>query len=213
MYLQIKHLSFVACFGLMILFTIPSSRYPRIQQNIQHDEVREAVKKYQGTLDVLFPRDEGNLKETDYRIVLRFHPSFSAESQIVMSKMTGGSIQIVSYTLPGQKSSVGDLLQELEIRGINSPDEIARRFQVVRKDVTLNPQVVDDLIRRYSALRINPALDYSASLDPSMYELWYDSVFNKLHVSVMGPSFEKAPRADALFSWMNDVRLAVEKSR
>lgn len=193
----------------VVFFSVPGVCYSRPQESVQHPGDQPALHTYQSTLNLLFPRARPNFRETDYRIFLRFRPSFAPESQVVISRLTDGTIEVVSYSLPDERTTVKDHIDTLVMRGIEDPVQLAKHIKVKRAQVGLSSGALEQLMETYSQLRISPSLDTRIALDPTMYELWYEATGNQLYISLAGPDYTYAPKADPVIRWMNEVRLAV----
>lgn len=201
------------CACISCCFLIPLVGTPREWQagSDHKSSFVGASERYERTLDLLFPREVDNPKKhLRSRIVLRFRPSFAPESQIVISRYADGGAEVMLFSLPAERGSVADHINELVERDIEDPTEIARQIKVERKRVDLDSSVIDALLQRYSDLRVAPSLDTQITLDPTFYELWFETGSNRFHLSLAGPDYSYAPKADPVIRWMNDVRLAAQ---
>jgi len=78
--------------------------------------------------------------------VLRFRPSFAPESQILISKNTDGTTEILRLSLPEEKGSVADHIERLVEQNVDDPAEIAKRITVERTVAKPGSSVIDVLL-------------------------------------------------------------------
>jgi hypothetical protein len=199
---------FFVCSLVLSTFALAQSGAPR-----ERNGVLTATDRYQKTLDLLFPQERPDFRKVSYQIFLRFEPSFSPESQIVMTRQKDGTTDVFLYSLPDERSSVADHINELVMQGIEDPLEISKRLRVDHRLVSVQRDVVERIVREYADLRISPLLDTRITLDPTTYELRYESVSNQLRVTLAGPDYSHAANADPVVRWMSETRLAVVGNR
>ncbi len=181
---------------------------------------------YNRVLDILFPRDDPDPSQTVFALVLRFKPSFSPESQIVIKKDVNKveKVEVVVYT-----SLDGDIYQRLnealERGGKEDAAKMAKSIRVKRRTVSIHYTLVKQWHKNFldsisGSLKVfeqkldkyDEAGTVSFALDGTTYDLWYEQGVHKMAFSLY--DFEGDTPGDdgefRLVQWMNAVRREVE---
>src|SRR5437870_7883792 len=87
-------------------------------------------------IDIVFPRDQGNFRDQtkEFTIILRFSSAFEVESQINITKHTGGRIDVTAFSLPdGSKKIAEQLNSILQETGTEDAEQMAKRINVQKR--------------------------------------------------------------------------------
>src|SRR3989304_4709192 len=87
---------------------------------------------YYRVVDVVFPRPSQYERDIAYTIVLRYLPSFAAESQIVINATQEGGFNVISYTLEGESPNINNDTREFreKVKCTDDPAELAKAVHV-----------------------------------------------------------------------------------
>lgn len=188
---------------------------PKTYKVVSH-ETHERV------MDIVFERDEAR---PDYDFVLRFEPSFSPESQIIIRKGIG-KIEVVEY-----RSLSGNIYQKLNgvmaRGGKEDPIEMAKSIQIERRVIAVpigqirqwRASLADSIsasmkVWEQRSAEVEKGVG-TITLDGSFYRLWYDQVGSHISIKVLDDevSDREVTGELALVRWMNSVRLDTTKRR
>lgn len=179
--------------------------------------------QYEHALDVVFPRPTrgpGDFRAVDYTIVLRYQPSFHAESQIVFEKDTNGKLLATEYTLPDGAPSVSTRLWKIyEARRCPTDADLAGIITVNR---SLDPvpnevkKLVIQLFEQRITLMIDPAMRIDLNSksprllveDGAGYHLWLNGLQNSAFFDLHSGPFQSP-----LYDELDHLRLAVEDAK
>jgi len=176
---------------------------------------------YERILDLAFAHEQPSPKQLQYSMVLRFMTSTHAESEVVISVFTNGSIQENFWQISGQSAwnAANDYIQKNS--GNTDVEQIAKLIQTQRRLISVRPDQVtlwySDLLksmRRSTAqLQEETALfkktgETPVYLDGSTYELWLDQGLTNVHWTVMDEEVDDTNPTghSAIARWMNEVR-------
>lgn len=202
----------------LLLMCVACTAHAQDEQSLSNISVEE----YDQVMDLLFPLDELR-NDRESVTILRYKPSFEAESQIVMIRREG-YFQIVEY-----KSLDGNLFYRLDgmssVREL-SPAEMVKKVRVAKRELRVPyPEAQEwrrNLLASVYAYMRPKSLKYSpppkvisVMMDGTSYELWDTWGRWNLHFELQGGSTHKgAPPLEASFiKWMNVVRQAVAKRK
>lgn len=176
--------------------------------------------EYNHALDLVFPRSTRTpaaFRELDYSIVLRYQPSFHAESQIVLEKDTNGKLLATEYALPDGAPSVSTRLWKIyEARRCPTDADFAGIITVNR---SLDPvpnevkELVIQLFEQPITLMIDPdmRIDLNSKSprllveDGAGYHLWLNGLQNSAFFDLHSGPFQSP-----LYDELDHLRLAVE---
>lgn len=173
---------------------------------------------YDLILDSVFPRDAMDV-EVGFGLVLRYRPSFDAESQITVNKK-GGKFTITEYRVTGE--SIYSRIQDLESVDAKQASQIAAQIPVTVKVRSVNSKefeiwmnefytMFNDSLRSeklYYAKNPNEILQVE---DGTRYELWYRGRF-QLYYRRQGTNLNYYKKTeDRVINWMKQVSRYVEK--
>jgi hypothetical protein len=184
-------------------------------------------KTYDDVLDVVFPREIENKRETVWQLVLRFMPNSEPESQIVIRKT------IVGYELIELKSSNGvifsTLNQWITKNGKEDVLEMAKVIKVEQREVKTNSKVITGWYNIFfeSIPLTAQSLKFSSQefertngsiglrLHGTYYEVWFLYKGNKINFVIYDQEVNdnKITGEYALVKWMNKVRLQIKKKK
>jgi hypothetical protein len=175
---------------------------------------------YDRVLDSVFPRDYTHSPKLDYVLILRFEPSFHAESQVVIQTLDGGKVDAWLYT-----STSGGIWQTcndyIERTGREDAAEIARSIHSQKDSIVVSKtkarewhaslfsslsQSVDELKKASEEREKTGSM--TIVLDGTRYELSYVQGMVELHwefwdVEIVEP---RSTSVSALARWMNGIR-------
>lgn len=172
-------------------------------------ELASVSSPYQEVLDILFPRDE-TLVEKEFTLVLRFMPSFDAESQLNVAKYRDGRIEAVLFTISNNKNVHYQLVDLRKQTGREDPEFLAKAIPVDKRVITRPARVWLRLRDRFGAVRFSPRFDTRLYIDPTRYDLWYKSVSNQAHFSLADTDTGKGRYDSPLVAWMNEALRTVK---
>jgi hypothetical protein len=170
-------------------------------------------KTYHKVLDLVFPRDILNDQKSDYTFVLRYEPTFGAESQITITERAGRA-EVVKYTsLDG--SIEMRLNQFVQRRHKEDALRMARLIRIRKeyaiisvKDIKLLSESFLDALRLSERARLNPAKDrITITADGTGYRLWYKGETEVQ--SDFGSNIPTRRIESPLLDWMKGVYLKV----
>jgi len=205
----------LSLFILMVCCVTASAQSARIRPV----DVSETT--YERILDLTFPRSVLQQGDAQYVFVLRYEPTWEAESQITIV-VRAERIEVVEYT-----SSDGNIYLKLEtlLKRTHSlrPVRVARQIRIRRRVVPLPLDVAiqikerffDDLaisLRRERAIFDNPPKTVVVPVDGTNYRLWYKGIGDfKYQLSGSGPRSPTPADEDPLIAWMKSVLKNLDK--
>jgi hypothetical protein len=181
-----------------------------IKEPLHHPGLREPPIEvtYRQVLDLLFPCEA----QGEYYLILRFLPSGTPESQIVISRTEWSTYELDYYFLPGGSKRVAEQIQGMIRQNLpDSPQELAKRIKVQHKKLRDAPPAVASLMTDYFSLKAPPQLDSRVVVDGTRYELWFItlSAQNVFYLSVEDEDPD-GPVKNRIVNWMNRVKAAVD---
>lgn len=185
----------------------------------------DMLQEYDYALDLIFPRAKSpaSFRGIDYRIVLRYLPSFRQESQIVFTKRANGRLETKEYNLPVGDESLWTRLSKIYEAGRCPTDADIKATKVIIKSFDPTPkdieQLVNGLFRQPITLIIDPNMQTSLNSesprivmeDGASYRFWLDGLQNSAFFELQGPyggQFDSP-----LYDEVDRLRLAVESAR
>lgn len=167
---------------------------------------------YYKVLDLLFPRDVLQDHTLHYVFVLRYEPTFYAESQLIIMERWGKT-EVVEYeSLDG---SIEMKLNELVRRtGIEDAVQMAKQIRIEKRDIKMSHSDIGILHRQFferlrlserRLLRSRPD-NVEVTLDGTTYRLWYSGIVD-IQSEFSGSGLKVPPRRDEppLIGWMKNV--------
>jgi hypothetical protein len=182
-----------------------SSNYPRSESCSADSNTT-----YNRVLDLLFPREEGDFLSKEFILVLRFRPSFDPESQVNITKYKDGRTEVILYTLSSKKNVHYQLIDIRKQLGSDDAQVLAGAIPVQKKVLKSLSTELQRLVNQFANLRFSPKLDTSLYLDPTQYEMWYETVSNEVYFSFAGPETGKRHYENPIINWMNKVLQTIE---
>jgi hypothetical protein len=182
------------------------------------------LETYDKVLNLLFPLDELNAVGSAWGFVtvLRYLPSFEAESQIVIVGREG-KVRAIEY-----KSLDGNIYYKLsEIFGRTGREdstELAKMIRISKRELNI-PKVLaekwrNNLIDSVSLSLKTKKIEFAPKLidimdDGTHYELWDTSVSGDIHYSPSGNKVSNRPYRgkDAFEDWMKVIQREVSKRK
>lgn len=216
--MQIKILKsfFIICVLFYLSLLLPTNQTAIGATSISGEsDTPDSYDNYRRVLDAVFPRNGGNfLKENkDFTLILRFLPSFGVESQINVTKFNDGKLEVITYNLPKDSQSISKQIDELlESNKSTGIEELAKRIKIEKQTVK-DTKKINELLRRYQALRFSPQLDTALTLDGTRFDIWYDSVSNQSYYSLVGGEIGQDKTDHLLVKWMNQVRQIAQNQK
>jgi hypothetical protein len=169
---------------------------------------------YDSILDLVFPWPEADLRRHVVTIAMRFRPSFSPESAIVLRFDDQGRAT-VTYSKAGIR--ISRFLSRSGVSDMGDRAVLERALQVETKNHTLNPivagQYLDDF---WNALARSPRRIQETAgkfqLDGTNYELRVTTGLVKWHLSIQDEETQNEINGEmAIVQWMNAIRVAIGK--
>ena len=215
-----KIIAYVLTNIMLLLFLGSFNLCPGQSTNSSEYRTAPDSKTHDGVLDILFPRDEA-FGIFGYGFVLRFEPSFDAESQITLVNESG-ELRLIEYkSLSGNiYYKLADILSETEIRDV---DTLAKKIRVSRRVVAISPALAKKWRAEFYQKLAQTGEFESRSVDEenpknpqvddgTAYLLWYRGV-GEIHFNYQGGSENRPPRSteSPIISWMKQVKQAVDK--
>jgi hypothetical protein len=207
--MRLRHFSFCFVWLLQGICAVPGVAVCVGQSEKQAGLSRSPIAvTYQEVLDILFPCQASG----EYYLILRFLPSWTSESQIVISRNDLGTYDIDYYYLPSGSKKIAEQVQAMLEQNIpESPQQFASRIRVEHRQIRPAPPALSRLIASYFALRIPPRLQTKSVIDGTKYEFWFVTLSsqNVLHISLDDGNSDQVVR-NPVAVWMNRVRRFVE---
>jgi len=183
------------------------------------DRVLVSDDTYRKVLDLVFPRDDVEALGVEYAFIIRFEPSFAAESQVTIVSRDG-IVEVTDYS--PQDGRVESKVQEIFHRtGEQNPSLIAKQIRVLRRVVSISPATLDrwrdgfynsicTAVRDERKFFDSPSKTVMVTMDGTEYLLWYKGI-GRLHYQLAGSGIDRPRRADEdiLIDWMKSVRRQV----
>lgn len=164
-----------------------------------------ALEQYDRVCDSVFPINTDQPWES--RIILRYRPSFSTESQIQISKTTDG-YWITYWHIPEGQKSIWEQMDELSRRKEDyRVEEIAAEIKARRHVLRVHPKDLDSVINDLSKWTAPPK-ESTIVVDGTRYDLWFEvgSQMFRMHYSFADQDFGSKRYIHPLAEWMNKVR-------
>lgn len=219
MTLQFGRLRFII---FLLLAVCTMEVYAQEQKSKQKESLIPVIKSetYNQVLDLLFPC-EVLTGSFGYAFVLRYEPSFNAESQITILNRAG-KIQIVEYTsLDGNiYQKINDIYQRT---GQNKAEELAKQIQVQKRVVNISPSEIKRLRESFynSSHRV---IEYEKNLigenikvvtltdDGARYRLWYRGT-GIIYYDLSGSDINSSSLINEhpMIKWMKNVRYMINR--
>lgn len=167
---------------------------------------------YYKVLDLVFPRNVLDRRKLRYAFVLRYEPTFQAESQIVIAEQ-GEEIEVVKYT--SLNGNIDLKLDEMLRRtGIEDPEQMAKQIRIQkqhiklsRADIRLLHKEFFDHLRLSEKTRLGAMPDtVIVTADGTRYRLWYSGIVD-IQSGFLGSGINAPTRSDEppLMEWMKAV--------
>lgn len=184
--------------------------YPGVSIQAQQSQRPLNRHTYYRLLDTIFPRAEtpayGNTSLRAYSVILRFRPSFEAESQINIIGYEDGNIEVVVFTLLNNKNVWEQMVDLEELTKRSDLAHFVKSIPVRRQAIQKSDKSLKQLMDRFSSFRVSLPKEIETVADGFGYDLWYETANNKLHLSLVDSYPGHPPYKDPLVKWMNDVR-------
>lgn len=195
----------------------------KTQYSLSPAGCRNLFQEYDHALDLLFPRN-ATIKgvraiDVDYRIVLRYLPSFHTESQIVIVKTKNGAFDLTRYGLPGGGQSIWSRLNQFYEKQTCPTDADLLSIGVLTKNVKPVPdqlkQLIADLFQQRISLVIDPnmrpgltAKEHRSLMmeDGETVYFWLDGVQDSVFFRLWGPWGVETHFQSPLYDWADRVR-------
>lgn len=173
-------------------------------------------KTYQEVLDLVFPRNILKDQNSDYAFVLRYEPTFRAESQITITGR-GENIEVVKYT--ALDGSIEARLSDMVRRGRKEDARrMARLIRIQKQYINVSSQDIKrfhesffDSLRLSERARLDDAKNrLNITADGTGYRLWYSGQ-TEVQSEFGGSNITTLTRQDEspLLDWMKGVYLKV----
>lgn len=162
--------------------------------------------------DLLFPRDVLETVGT-YSFVLRYEPSFKAESQITFVKR-GDRFEVIEYV--SANGSIEEQMNKiLESYPRATPRMMARKIKVTQRKITITNEEGtrwrDDFYASACPAFGDDKLFYNGKattviLDGARYQLWYNGM-GLIHYDFSGSWVDssKGPNEEPVVTWMKNI--------
>jgi hypothetical protein len=207
---------------LLMCWTITCAQKKAPSQREQ-DEIAGYVvdiETYNKVLDLVFPR-KVLLNGWRYAFVLRYKPSFDAESQITIMNRAG-DIEVIEYT-PVNGSIYLQLKNILRKIGDFNAEGAAKQIKIKQRVITFTPEMVKRLresfydylcmaARHEKEVTTEEIKEVNLLMDGTRYLLWYRGQTN-IELDLYGSDINEQPLSNEspLITWMKDVHRAINK--
>jgi hypothetical protein len=168
---------------------------------------------YRKVVETLFPlpsSQPAELREIEYKIVLRFLPSFSEESQIVISKHRTGNLEIVEYRTVKGVTISSEVQRFLDRSPDASAAEISRQITIQAREIRASASQAS-LVGAFFNLYLSVKHENVFVADGTTYELWYETISERLHYSVVASNAGSDAHAPPVVRWMNSLKRATRE--
>lgn len=168
---------------------------------------------YDRVLDLLFPLNTLKVSDREFVIIVRYKPSFEAESQIIIVKGEKGA-EVTEY-----QSSEGNIfarLDEMMARtGSDDAGFLAGQIRVRRRRISIPASTIKRwhgsfASSLYQSLLVTPGAGTKDKgfviLDGTEYELWYVSESKRVTSRFVGSNGPPSHESQPLVKWMKEVR-------
>jgi hypothetical protein len=203
--------------GVCLLLLVMGNTIPAQRQSVSTGTIipTPSEETYERVLELLFPLKEIKPTGVEFALVVRFRPSFEANSQIIIYQKAG-KIKVLEAS-----SSDGNVYQRLTAllsrNRSKQPADLARMIKLRKRDVEVSPVLTKQWLEQFtsslhaSLLPPGKASQYGLYLDGTIYELHYVSGTEEYTYSYYGPEvgFSMKDSAPPLVRWMNELRQSI----
>ncbi len=141
----------------------------------------------------------------EYRVVVRFMPSFGRESQFVFSILSGHAVRITEYRLKRDSPSVSAAYNELGRNPRVTVEDVLKRVSIEKVD-RVPGNSADRLAANLFALSIPTNISSDLCMDGTTYQLWIQTSNNQIHTSFTDCSYGKGTASTPIFKWIAAVQ-------
>ncbi len=208
--------------AVLLLVMNIAHAYAQERETLQEESIPVVKSKtYEQVLDLLFPRDKLEEAKIRYAFVLRYEPSFDAESQIMII-YRADNVEAIEY-----KSADGNIntkLNEIFRRtGTENAVEMAKQIRITKRVININSAAIrrlrDSFFKRLCQSlegeikffdRTRDVINITA--DGTKYRLWYMGL-GTIFYEFFGTGADRPTSTDEspLMEWMKDVRRKITK--
>lgn len=179
---------------------------------------------YNDVLDIVFPREIKQKKETVWQFVLRFKPNSAPESQITIRKTITG-YEVLNFSVSNgiifskinqiftttNKEDISEMVNAIQVEKTKveiAPKEINLWYDLYFKSIPLSSQALKFSSQEFD--RTNGS--WSVRLHGTYYELWFLYKGNQICFIIYDEEIDqnKITGENALVKWMNKVRLKIK---
>jgi hypothetical protein len=169
--------------------------------------------RYSQVVDRAFQFSEGLGVETaafQYRVVVRFLPSFSRESQLVFAIEKNHAVRITEFRISGGAPSIYTAYnQELERNPKATLEDILRRISIEEVD-RAGGESADQLVAKLFRLSIPTNISVGLCQDGTGYELWIQTPMNQIHTYLSDCSYDERTASVPIMKWLKDTESAYQ---
>jgi hypothetical protein len=164
---------------------------------------------YSGVIARVFEFSKGipaEFRGIEYRIVLRFLPSFDEQEwQVIFIGMGDRKVRVIRHMLEPGVRPISEQCNELLKENPKATIEDAlRRIKVHRYEETADGAAAR-LVAEFFELSIPTKLDQHPCLDGTRYGLWVDTISNRIQASLSDCAFGEDTEAP-LMRWIRSVQ-------
>ena len=205
-------------FGCLVCIQGQNQKQNKLVSSENHSEI------YRKLLDILFLQDVLTREDIRFAFLLRFKPSFEAESQIIIVEYSDGHKEVISQV--SQNGNIWQKLMDMIFEGENIKDlvEVSKKFQVRTRSVKASSSQIIGWRRTFldvvcvqamdekKSTRLVPSNEIIAQADGTIYQLWYIGERN-VRYEFTSPYQRKVTDKERhpFEVWMKNVAKAVEK--
>ena len=140
-----------------------------------------------------------------YRVVVRFLPSFGPESQFVFLIKNNHTVRITEYRLARGSSSISAAYDQLGQNPHATVDDILRQVRIEKVERAVRSSD-DKLIADLFALSIPAKVSSDVTLDGTSYELWIQTSSNEIHISFSEGAYGARTSSVPICRWAKAVQ-------
>jgi len=198
--------SVIASLGLLVLVVLQP------QSIAKHTQAENAAPKsvgYSEVVDCAFQFSRGipaEFSEMDYRIVVRFLPSWGPESQIVFLRNKDRTFRVIDYRLKKGTRPISEEYNEVVRNNPNaSVEDVLKRITVEITEERPDESKAR-LVEQFFRLSIPTDIDPDLCLDGTTYHLWVQTQSNSIQASLSDCAYGKNSDSTPILRWMKAVQ-------
>jgi hypothetical protein len=184
-------------------------------KHVQQPGQNASSSLYQQVLDKIFPRNAGDFSQKgtglkEFSLSLRFKPTTEPESQLTIDRYNNGMTEVVYYQVGNKKNVAVQLARIIDETGKRDVEFLAKSIPVEIRTILKPAPRIERILAKYANLRLPLQLNTDIFLDGTRYELWYEAISNKVHLTLSGGQ-DKKSQEDMIINWMKEALQTVQQ--